>query len=121
MFTEAILTVQDNSGIFKSKFIKNLGGSLRKKINLGDILITVVQKHRKNKKFLPIQKCVLLSRKFNLNRRDGSSIRFDSTSIAVLSPKQRNKLLGSKIFVPVAKELRKKKILKLGVITKTLI
>jgi ribosomal protein L14 len=121
MFIEAKLNVRDNSGIFTTKFIKNIGGSFKKKLNLGDTLITVVQKHRKNRKYNPIQKCALLSRKCNILRSDGSSIRFDKSSVATLSSKQRNKLLGKKIFVPVAKELRKKKILKLGVITRFLL
>ncbi len=107
-----ILKVADNTGAKTIRVFKILGGSRRRYAQLGDIVVASVQvaEPRKEIKKKDIVRAVIVRQKKAYRRRDGSYIRFDDNAAAIvdgLEPK------GSRIFGPVARELRDKGFIKL--------
>jgi large subunit ribosomal protein L14 len=111
--TETILDVADNSGARKVLCIKVLGGSRRRYASLGDIIVVSVKEAIPNAKVKKgdVTKAVIVRTKKEVGRADGSYIRFDSNS-AVLVDNQREPV-GTRIFGPVARELRAKRFMKI--------
>ncbi len=111
--TESVLDVADNSGAKRVKCIKVLGGSKRKYASIGDIIRVSIKDAAPNGKVKKGQLAlaVIVRTKKEIRRRDGSYIRFDSNS-AVLITKE-NEPVGSRIFGPVARELRAKRFMKI--------
>ena len=110
---ESTLDVADNSGAKKVACIKVLGGSKRRYASLGDIIVVSVKEampHAKVKKG-EVMKAVIVRTKKEVGRPDGSFIRFDNNS-AVLLTKQMEPV-GTRIFGPVARELRQKNFMKI--------
>ena len=109
----SILDVADNSGAKKLFCIKVLGGSKRKYASVGDIIVVSVKEAIPNAKVKKgeVAKAVIVRTKKPIARSDGSYIRFDENS-AVLITKD-NEPLGTRIFGPVARELRAKKFMKI--------
>ena len=109
IYVGSILSVCDNSGVKKVKCIKILGRSTRKWGRAGDILIVVIKSIKVIKKIKKkdIYKGILVRNKKKIVRKDGSCISFSDNSIVLLN----NKLvpIGTRIFGPVSKELKKKK------------
>ncbi len=103
---ESVLDVADNSGAKRVKCIKVLGGSKRKYASVGDIIAVSVKDAAPNGKVKKGQlaRAVIVRTRKELRRIDGSYIRFDTNS-AVLITKD-NEPVGSRIFGPVARELR---------------
>jgi large subunit ribosomal protein L14 len=99
--TTTTLDVADNSGAKKIMCIRVLGGTKRKYASLGDVIIVSVKEAIANSKV----------KKGEISRQDGSYIRFDSNS-AVLVDKD-NEPIGTRIFGPVARELRAKRFMKI--------
>ncbi|MBW2621352.1 MAG: 50S ribosomal protein L14 [Deltaproteobacteria bacterium] len=111
--TETKLNVADNSGAKVVLCIKVLGGSRRRYASLGDVIIVTVKQaipHSKVKKGDVLRAVVVRTSK-EVGRRDGTYIKFDDNS-AVLINLQREPI-GTRIFGPVARELRGKNFMKI--------
>jgi large subunit ribosomal protein L14 len=110
---ESYLDVADNSGARKLRCIKVLGGSKRRYAGIGDVIVVSIREALPNSKIKKgqVMKAVIVRTKKGVRRTDGSLIRFDNNS-AVLIGNDRNPL-GTRIFGPVARELRWKKFLKI--------
>ena len=111
--SETILDVADNSGARKVLCIKVLGGSRRRYASLGDIIVVSIKEAIPNAKVKKgdVMKAVIVRTTKEVGRADGSYIKFDSNS-AVLIDNQREPI-GTRIFGPVARELRAKKFMKI--------
>lgn len=108
-----VLDVADNSGARKVQCIKVLGGSKRKYASLGDIIVVSIKEAIPNAKVKKgdVMKAVVVRTAKEMGRSDGSYIKFDSNS-AVLIDNQKEPI-GTRIFGPVARELRAKKFMKI--------
>ena len=108
-----VLDVADNSGARKVMCIKVLGGSKRKYAAIGDIIVVSVKEANPNAKVKKgdVMKAVVVRTAKETGRADGSYIRFDTNS-AVLIDNQKEPV-GTRIFGPVARELRAKKFMKI--------
>ena len=111
--SETRLTVADNSGARVVYCIKVLGGSRRRYASLGDVIVVSVKDAIPNAKVKKgdVHKAVVVRTSKEVRRPDGSLIRFDDNS-AVLINNQREPL-GTRIFGPVARELRAKRFMKI--------
>ncbi|MGN6717345.1 MAG: 50S ribosomal protein L14 [Candidatus Binatia bacterium] len=107
------LDVADNSGARRVQCIKVLGGSKRKYASIGDIIVVSVKEAIPNGKVKKgdVMKAVVVRTAKDLGRPDGTYIRFDNNS-AVLIDNQKEPI-GTRIFGPVARELRAKKFMKI--------
>lgn len=110
---QSVLDVADNSGARKVACIKVLGGSKRRYANVGDIIVVSIRDALPNSKVKKgsVMKAVIVRSRKGLRRPDGSLIRFDNNS-AVLIDNQKQPI-GTRIFGPVARELRAKRFLKI--------
>ena len=111
--SESNLQVADNSGARLISCIKVIGGSKRRYARIGDIIIVSVKDAipRSKVKKGEVQRAIIVRTKKPLIREDGTSIKFD-TNAAVLLDKQ-NEPIGTRIFGPVTRELRKKNMMKI--------
>lgn len=111
--TQTVLDVADNSGARKVMCIKVLGGSKRKYATIGDVIVVAVKEAIPNAKVKKgdVAKAVIVRTAKEIGRADGSYIRFDNNS-AVLVDNQHEPI-GTRIFGPVARELRAKRFLKI--------
>lgn len=111
--SETRLTVADNSGARVLYCIKVLGGSRRRYASLGDIIVVAVKDAIPNAKVKKgdVHRAVVVRTSKEVRRPDGTFIRFDDNS-AVLINNQREPL-GTRIFGPVARELRAKRFMKI--------
>lgn len=110
---QTVLDVADNSGAKKVMCIKVLGGSRRKYAGVGDIIVVSVKEaipHAKVKKG-DVMKAVVVRTAKPIGRNDGSYIRFDTNSAVLINP--QGEPIGTRIFGPVARELRAKKFMKI--------
>ena len=110
---QTMLTVADNSGARKVQCIKVLGGSKRRYAGLGDEIICSVKEATPNGavKKGDVVRCVVVRVKKEVRRKDGSYIRFDQNAAVVID--QTGAPRGTRIFGPVARELREKKFMKI--------
>jgi large subunit ribosomal protein L14 len=111
--TESVLSVADNSGAKLVQCIKVLGGSRRRYAGLGDVIVVSIKEAMPNSKVKKgtTAKAVVVRTKRENRREDGSYIKFDDNS-AVLINAQREPV-GTRIFGPVARELRAKRFMKI--------
>ena len=111
--TTTTLDVADNSGAKKIMCIRVLGGTRRKYASLGDVIVVSIKEAIPNAKVKKgeVAKAVIVRTKKEVSRQDGSYIRFDANS-AVLVDKD-NEPVGTRIFGPVARELRAKRFMKI--------
>ena len=110
---ESRLRVADNSGAHEVLCIKVLGGSRRRYAGIGDVVIVSIREAIPGAKVKKgeVARAVIVRTRKELARNDGSSIRFDGNS-AVLVNKE-NEPIGTRIFGPVARELRAKRFMKI--------
>ena len=110
---QSILDVADNSGAKKILCIKVLGGSKRRYASVGDIVVCSVKEAAPNSKIKKgtVVKAVVVRTAKEIGRPDGSYIRFDNNG-AVLVNKDKEPV-GTRIFGPVARELRAKNFMKI--------
>lgn len=103
---ESSLRVADNTGAKRIKCIKVLGGSWRKYANIGDIIVASVKNATPGGvvKKGDVVKCVIVRTKRGVRRADGSYIRFDENAAVVIKDDRNPR--GTRIFGPVARELR---------------
>jgi large subunit ribosomal protein L14 len=108
-----ILEVADNSGAKRVQCIKVLGGSRRRYAELGDVIVVSIKEALPGTKVKKgeVAQAVVVRMRHQMSRPDGSYIRFDENS-AVLINKEREPI-GTRIFGPVARELRGKKFMKI--------
>ena len=111
--SETKLTAADNSGAKVLYCIKVLGGSRKRYARVGDIVVVSVKEAIPNAKVKKgdVLKAVIVRTKKEIRRQDGSYIRFDDNS-AVLINNQKEPI-GTRIFGPVARELRAKRFMKI--------
>ena len=111
--TESVLDVADNSGAKRVMCIRVLGGSRRRYAGLGDVIVVSVKEALPNSRVKKgdVAKAVVVRTAKGTGRPDGSYIRFDTNS-AVLINDERDPL-GTRIFGPVARELRGKRFMKI--------
>jgi len=107
------LLAADNSGAKRLQCIKVLGGSKRRYAGLGDIIVVSVKEAIPNSKVKKgsVMKAVIVRTAKETRRVDGSYIRFDDNSAVLIN--QSNEPIGTRIFGPVARELRAKNFMKI--------
>ncbi len=107
------LKVADNSGAKEVQFIRALGGGIGKVATVGDIFVGSVKAAEPNSKIKKgtVVKAVVVRTKKEIRRKDGSYIRF-SDNAAVIIDNQREPV-GTRVFGPVARELRESKFMKI--------
>ncbi len=111
--TQTILEVADNSGAKRVMCIRVLGGSRRRYARLGDIVVVAVKEALPdgNVKKGTVQKGVIVRTKKETRRPDGSYIRFDQNAVVLINAAMEP--IGTRIFGPVARELRWKEFMKI--------
>lgn len=111
--TETRLDVADNSGARSVMCIKVLGGSRRRYATIGDVIVVSVKDAVPNSKVKKgdVMKAVIVRTKKEINRKDGTYIRFDNNSAVLIN--NQNEPVGTRIFGPVARELRAKSFMKI--------
>ena len=110
---ETRLTVADNTGAKTLLCIRVLGGSNRSFAGIGDIIVATVKDAAPN---MPVKKsdvvrAVVVRTKASLRRSDGSTIRFDDNAAVIIN--KDNNPTGTRVFGPVARELREKNFMKI--------
>ena len=110
---ESVLDVADNSGAKTVKCIKVLGGSRRRYASVGDVIVVAIREALPNSKVRKgdTAKAVVVRTKKELRRPDGSYIRFDTNSAVIIN--NAKEPVGTRIFGPVARELRAAKFMKI--------
>lgn len=118
---QTFLQVADNSGVKRVQCVKVLGGSKKRYATIGDEIIVAVKDAQpgyglrdsvgKKVHAKAVQRAVVVRTKKEIRRPDGSYIRFDDNAVAIIDDKGNPK--GTRIFGPVARELRDKKFMKI--------
>ena len=110
---ESMLAVADNSGARRVKCIKVLGGSKRRYARIGDVFVGAVQEATPggNVKKGDIVRCVVVRTVKETRRKDGSYIKFDQNACVLIQ--KDGSPVGTRIFGPVARELRDRKYMKI--------
>jgi len=103
---QTILSISDNSGAKKAMCIKVLGGTRRKYARVGDIIVVAIKSASPGGKVKKgtVEKAVIVRTSKEIRRPDGSYIRFQDNAAVIIDDKHEPK--GSRIFGPVARELR---------------
>lgn len=109
----SVMNSADNSGAKRLYCIKVLGGTRRKYASVGDVVVVAVKEALPNSKVKKgdVKKGVIVRTKKEIRRPDGSYIRFDDNSVVLLD--NNGEPVGTRIFGPVARELRAKKYMKI--------
>jgi large subunit ribosomal protein L14 len=110
---ETRLNVADNSGAKKVACIKVLGGTRRRYASVGDVIIVAIKEAIPNSKAKKgdVARAVVVRTKKEVGRADGSYIRFDDNSAVLINP--AGEPIGTRIFGPVARELRARNFMKI--------
>ena len=110
---QTVLKVADNTGAKEIMCIRVLGGTARRYANIGDVIVACVKKATPGGvvKKGEVVKAVVVRSKKGLKRADGSYIKFDENSAVIIKEDKNPK--GTRIFGPVARELREKDFLKI--------
>lgn len=110
---QTVIEVADNSGAKKIRCIKVLGGSRRKYARLGDLIVASVKEAAPdgNVKKKEVVRAVIVRTAKEQRRDDGSYIKFDQNAAVILSA--QNEPVGTRIFGPVARELREKAFMRI--------
>ncbi|MBL7905403.1 MAG: 50S ribosomal protein L14 [Bacteroidales bacterium] len=110
---ESRLTVADNSGAKEVLCIRVLGGTRKKYASIGDKIVVTVKNALPsgNIKKGAVAKAVVVRTKKEIRRSDGSYIRFDDNAVVLLN--NAGEMTGTRIFGPVARELREKQYMKI--------
>jgi large subunit ribosomal protein L14 len=110
---ESELDVADNSGAKRIKCFKVLGGSRRRYAHVGDVIVASVKDAEANGSIKKgeVVRAVIVRTKYYIRRRDGSKLRFDTNAAVLIDDKMNPR--GSRVFGPVARELRDRNFLKI--------
>ena len=111
--TQTEMDVADNSGAKRVEVIKVLGGSRRRYAGLGDIVVVSIKEALPTAKVKKgeIAKAVVVRTRREYRRYDGSYVKFDNNSAVLIDP--QGEPIGTRIFGPVARELRSKRFMKI--------
>ena len=111
--TQTRLAVADNTGARRLQVIKVLGGTGRRYANIGDVVVCAVKQASPGGmvKKGDVVKAVVVRSVHGCNREDGSSIRFDENAAVVLRDEREPR--GTRIFGPVARELREREFMRI--------
>ncbi len=111
--TQTKLRVADNSGAKLLLCIKVLGGSKRRYARVGDVVVVSVKEAIPNSKVKKgnVMRAVIVRTAKEIRRADGSYIKFDDNSAVLINP--QNEPIGTRIFGPVARELRAKRFMRI--------
>ncbi|MDY7021222.1 MAG: 50S ribosomal protein L14 [Cyanobacteria bacterium J06592_8] len=111
--TQTILNVADNSGARKLMCIRILGGGNRRYARIGDEIIAVVKDAIPNMavKRSDVVRAVVVRTRHSLRRDSGMSIRFDDNAAVIINPEGNPR--GTRVFGPIARELREKNYMKI--------
>ncbi len=109
----SMLEVADNSGAKRVQCVKVIGGSRRRYAGLGDVVVVSVKEAlpESNIKKGSVTKAVVVRTKRESRRSDGSYIRFDQNAVVLINP--QGEPVGTRIFGPVARELRWREYMKI--------
>ncbi len=110
---QTVLQVADNSGARRVACVKVLGGTRRRYASVGDIIVVSVKEalpHSRVKK-KELHKAVIVRTRKQVARSDGSYIRFDDNSVVLVD--NNREPIGTRIFGPVARELRARKFMRI--------
>ena len=112
IYPQTILTVADNTGAKKVMCIRVLGGS-KKYAKIGDTIIAVVKEAIPNMavKRSDIVRAIIVRTKKTIRRQDGMCIRFDDNAVVIIN--KENNPRGTRVFGPIARELRDKEFSKI--------
>ncbi len=112
---ESYLKVADNTGAKELKTIRVLGGSRRKYGNVGDVIVASVRKAAPggSVKKGDVVKAVIVRTTRGVRRADGTYVRFDENAAVVINGTEDHNPKGTRIFGPVARELRDKEFMKI--------
>ncbi|RLD39729.1 MAG: 50S ribosomal protein L14 [Bacteroidetes bacterium] len=110
---ESRLSVADNSGAKEVLCIRVLGGTKRRYASIGDQIVVTIKSALPsgNVKKGSVTRAVVVRTRKEIRRPDGSYIRFDDNAVVLLNP--TGEMIGTRIFGPVARELRDKKFMKI--------
>lgn len=110
---KSVLDVADNSGARKVVCVKVLGGSRRRYARVGDVIVVAVKEAIANSKIAKgsVHKAVVVRTASVIARSDGQAVRFDDNSAVLINASKEP--VGTRIFGPVARELRLKKFMKI--------
>ena len=110
---ESYLKVADNTGAKELKCIRVLGGTRRRYASVGDVIVCSVRKAAPggSVKKGDVVKAVIVRTHFGIQRPDGSSIKFDDNAAVIIDNQKQPK--GTRIFGPIARELRDKDYMKI--------
>ncbi len=110
---QSVLTSADNSGAKRMMCIKVLGGSKRKYASVGDLIVVSVKEALPNSRVKKgeVKRAVIVRTKKEIRRPDGSYIKFDVNSAVLIN--EANEPVGTRIFGPVARELRARRFMKI--------
>jgi large subunit ribosomal protein L14 len=110
---ETVLNVADNSGAKIVSCIRVLGGTRRRYAYIGDMIVVAIKEAMPNSKVKKgdVAKAVVVRTKKEVARADGSLIRFDDNAAVIVN--QYGEPVGTRIFGPVARELRAKRFMKI--------
>ncbi len=111
--TQSVLQVADNTGARRVACVKVLGGSRIRYASVGDIIVVSVKEALPNSrvKKKQLHRAVVVRTKKEIARADGSYIRFDDNSVVLVDANREP--IGTRIFGPVARELRAKRFMKI--------
>ena len=112
---ESYLKVADNTGAKELKTIRGLGGSKRKFGNVGDVVVASVRKAAPggSVKKGDVVKAVIVRTRKGVRRADGTYVRFDENAAVLINGAEDRNPKGTRIFGPVARELRDKEYMKI--------
>ncbi len=110
---QTVMNAADNSGAKKLYVVKVLGGSKRKHAGLGDVVVVSIREAIPKSKVKKgdVAKAVIVRTAKEVRRADGSYIRFDGNAAVLIN--NQNEPIGTRIFGPVARELRARKFMKI--------
>ena len=110
---ESRLTVADNTGAKDALIIRVLGGTKKRYASVGDKIVVAIKHSTPNgtAKKGQVSKAVVIRTKKEVRRKDGSYIRFDDNAVVLLTSADEPR--GTRIFGPVARELREKQFMKI--------
>lgn len=111
--SESVLAVADNSGARRVSCVKVLGGSRRRYASVGDVIVVSVKEALPNSrvKKKQLHRAVVVRTAKEIGRPDGSYIRFDNNSVVLIDANREP--IGTRIFGPVARELRARRFMKI--------
>ena len=111
--TETVMDVADNSGAKRVSCIKVLGGSRRRYASLGDVIIVSVKEALPTARLKKgdVARAVVVRVKAPKKRKDGTQIKFDRNAVVMLT--KDDEPMGSRVSGPIARELRKKKFMRI--------